>query len=90
MTLAIIFIPIFIYFQDVQDINKDDIEVCPSAGLIVQEICSRIKRNGGFCLLADYGHTGEKGDTFRVRHIIYSALIQSTVGLAMYFGTLKI
>jgi len=45
--------------------KRDHIEINPGAGLVVQEICRRIKKSGGMALLADYGHTGEKEDTFR-------------------------
>ncbi|KAI8787955.1 protein arginine methyltransferase NDUFAF7, mitochondrial [Biomphalaria glabrata] len=53
------------YLQGAASDERTNLEVCPSAGLIVQEICSRIKKHKGFALLADYGHTGEKGGTFR-------------------------
>lgn len=52
-----------------QVLENDDrchIEVCPAAGQIVQEVSKRIQQHGGFALFADYGHSGEKGDTFRV------------------------
>ena len=48
------------------DETRDHVEVCPVAGQTVQEIARRIKQHGGFGLFVDYGHTGEKGDTFRV------------------------
>ncbi|XP_005105434.1 protein arginine methyltransferase NDUFAF7, mitochondrial [Aplysia californica] len=53
--------------------QRNHIEVCPSAGLTVQEICQRIQSDGGMALLADYGHSGEKGDTFRAfkRHKLH-------------------
>lgn len=41
-------------------------EVSPLAGMFVQDIASHINKHGGFALLADYGHNGEKEDTFRV------------------------
>lgn len=41
-------------------------EVCPEAGLIVQELANRVEIDGGFALFADYGHNGDKTDTFRV------------------------
>lgn len=40
--------------------------MCPEAGIVVQELANRIKQQGGFALLADYGHNGDKTDTFRV------------------------
>ena len=48
------------------DETRDHVEVCPVAGQTVQEVARRIKQHGGFGLFVDYGHTGEKGDTFRV------------------------
>ena len=41
-------------------------EVCPEGGVLALEIAKRIEKDGGFALIADYGHTGEKTDTFRV------------------------
>lgn len=42
-------------------------EVCPDAGVIIQELSQRIVLTGGAALIADYGHDGTKTDTFRVR-----------------------
>lgn len=33
---------------------------------IIEQIAMRIQENGGFSLIMDYGHQGEKNDTFRV------------------------
>lgn len=41
-------------------------EVCPDAGVIIQELSQRIALTGGAALIADYGHDGTKTDTFRV------------------------
>lgn len=41
-------------------------EVSPLSGMIAQEIGSHINKHGGFGLFADYGHDGNKEDTFRV------------------------
>lgn len=41
-------------------------EVCPEAGVIIQELSQRIALTGGAALIADYGHEGTKTDTFRV------------------------
>lgn len=41
-------------------------EVCPDAGIIIQELSERIALAGGAALIADYGHDGTKTDTFRV------------------------
>jgi len=50
---------------DVDDC-RDHVEVCPDAGIIAAEIADRIAKYHGFALIADYGHNGEKTDTFRV------------------------
>jgi len=54
--------------QHDDDDCREHIEVCPQAGIIATEIADRIARYHGFALIADYGHTGEKTDTFRVCH----------------------
>lgn len=41
-------------------------EVCPEAGVIAQQLAQRLEEDGGIALIADYGHTGDKTDTFRV------------------------
>lgn len=41
-------------------------EVCPDAGVIAQQLAQRLEEDGGIALIADYGHTGDKTDTFRV------------------------
>ena len=45
--------------------EKDEVEVCPAAGVLVKSLCERIATDGGALLVADYGHGGEKGDTLR-------------------------
>ncbi|XP_004083986.1 protein arginine methyltransferase NDUFAF7, mitochondrial [Oryzias latipes] len=44
---------------------RDHLEVCPEAGVIVQQLARRISENGGAALIADYGHDGTKTDTLR-------------------------
>ncbi|XP_060686824.1 protein arginine methyltransferase NDUFAF7, mitochondrial isoform X2 [Hemiscyllium ocellatum] len=48
-----------------RDDERDHIEICPEAGIIVQNLASRITEDGGAALIADYGHNGTKTDTFR-------------------------
>lgn len=50
--------------------SRSHIEVCPQGGVTVQYMANRINRDGGCALLADYGHDGEKEDTFRVRELL--------------------
>ena len=49
-----------------EDDCREHVEVCPVAGVIATEIADRIAKYHGFALIADYGHPGEKSDTFRV------------------------
>ncbi|XP_068087920.1 protein arginine methyltransferase NDUFAF7, mitochondrial [Hyperolius riggenbachi] len=51
------------FLQDSE--KRTHVEVCPDAAVIVQKLASRIKSYGGAALIADYGHTGSKEDTFR-------------------------
>ena len=46
--------------------NRDHLEVSPESAIVVKTLSTRIAEDGGFALIADYGHDGEKGDTFRV------------------------
>ncbi|KAM9196657.1 LOW QUALITY PROTEIN: protein arginine methyltransferase NDUFAF7, mitochondrial [Mergus octosetaceus] len=45
--------------------TRDHVEVCPEAGVLIQRLASRIEKDGGAALIADYGHDGTKTDTFR-------------------------
>lgn len=51
-------------------INKDNlpdhIEYSAETEKNVDAIANRIEEDGGFSLIMDYGHSGERGDTFRV------------------------
>ncbi|XP_059162321.1 protein arginine methyltransferase NDUFAF7, mitochondrial-like [Physella acuta] len=66
------------YLKDLPNDERINVEVCPQAGIVVQEISHRIAHDGGFSLLADYGHTGEKGGTFRAfkNHKLHDPLDQ--------------
>ncbi|XP_034369695.1 protein arginine methyltransferase NDUFAF7, mitochondrial isoform X1 [Arvicanthis niloticus] len=48
-----------------RDERREHVEVCPDAGVIIQELSQRIASTGGAALIADYGHDGTKTDTFR-------------------------
>ena len=50
--------------------TRDHIEICPESGVVVQELSSRISQDGGYALIADYGHNGDKSDTFRVTALL--------------------
>lgn len=45
----------------------NEIEYCAQTEQIIDDVASRTEEFGGFSLIMDYGHNGEKGDTFRVR-----------------------
>ncbi|OPJ72521.1 NADH dehydrogenase [ubiquinone] complex I, assembly factor 7 isoform B [Patagioenas fasciata monilis] len=45
--------------------TRNHLEVCPEAGVIIQNLACRIEKGGGAALVADYGHDGTKTDTFR-------------------------
>ena len=52
--------------------TRDHVEVCPIAGVIVQEMADRIYNDGGLSLIVDYGHDGTKTDTFRVNCLFHA------------------
>lgn len=49
------------------DTLPNQIEYCVETEQIIDEVASRTEEFGGFSLIMDYGHNGDKGDTFRVR-----------------------
>ena len=55
-----------LFFQSQSDEKRDHVEICPQAGVIMEEISSRIEADGGMSLVIDYGHDGTKTDTIRV------------------------
>ena len=57
----------FDFFQHVDSSeSRDHLEVSPESAVVVKTLSTRIAKDGGVALIADYGHDGEKGDTFRV------------------------
>ena len=49
--------------------DRKMVEMSSSSWNIVRQISERVVENGGAALVADYGHTGQDGDTFRAfRH----------------------
>lgn len=57
--------------------QRDHVEVCLDGGAIMQELASRFEEDGGFLLMADYGHDGTGTDTFRgfKKHCLHDPLI---------------
>ncbi|CAK9301607.1 unnamed protein product [Gordionus sp. m RMFG-2023] len=45
--------------------TRDHVEISPEIGSILKIMCDRLSENGGFALICDYGHLGDKSDTFR-------------------------
>lgn len=48
------------------DEKRSQVEISPETDAILKHIAERLEEFGGFGLIMDYGHFGEKGDTFRV------------------------
>lgn len=48
--------------------TREHVEISPEAGAIARQVAERLEEFGGFSLFIDYGHNGEKTDTFRVRN----------------------
>lgn len=48
--------------------QRSHVEVSPESMLIMDYISTLLYENGGFGLVIDYGHNGEKTDTFRAFH----------------------
>jgi NADH dehydrogenase [ubiquinone] 1 alpha subcomplex assembly factor 7 len=46
--------------------TRNHVEVSPESDLTAGQIAERLENHGGFGLIMDYGHFGEKEDTFRV------------------------
>lgn len=46
--------------------TRKQVEISPESDLVAKHIAARLETHGGFGLIMDYGHEGEKEDTFRV------------------------
>lgn len=59
------------------DEKRNHIEFSPNAGVIIEKLASQINSLGGAALIADYGHSGDKTDTFRGfrAHQLHNVLI---------------
>lgn len=47
------------------DEKRNHVEMSPESNIIAQHIAERLESFGGFSLIMDYGHDGDKEDTFR-------------------------
>lgn len=48
------------------DERRSHVEISPESDLMALHLAERLETDGGFGLIMDYGHFGEKEDTFRV------------------------
>ncbi|XP_050355622.1 protein arginine methyltransferase NDUFAF7 homolog, mitochondrial [Nymphalis io] len=48
--------------------DRMELEISPRALGIARQLATRVDQYGGLALIADYGHNGDKGDTFRAFH----------------------
>ncbi|CAH0718958.1 unnamed protein product, partial [Brenthis ino] len=48
--------------------DRMELEISPRGLGIAKQLANRVDQYGGLALIADYGHNGEKGDTFRAFH----------------------
>ncbi|RVE43209.1 hypothetical protein evm_012158 [Chilo suppressalis] len=48
--------------------DRTAIEISPRGLGLARQLAERVDQYGGIALIADYGHEGEKGDTFRAFH----------------------
>lgn len=57
--------------------ERDHVEISPESDLILSHIAERLESYGGFGLIMDYGHSGNKGDTFRAfkEHKLHDPLV---------------
>ncbi|XP_062533431.1 protein arginine methyltransferase NDUFAF7 homolog, mitochondrial-like [Armigeres subalbatus] len=58
--------------------ERTHIEVSFDTEAIIRQIGTRFEANGGFGLVVDYGHLGDKGDTFRAfkNHKLHDPLVE--------------
>jgi NADH dehydrogenase [ubiquinone] 1 alpha subcomplex assembly factor 7 len=57
--------------------SRNHVEISPESDIILKHIAERLEETGGFGLIMDYGHVGDKGDTFRAfkDHKLHDPLI---------------
>lgn len=53
------------FIKDLNACNRDHIEYSLESDQIIEHISYRLEEHGGFALIMDYGHIGDKTDTFR-------------------------
>ncbi len=60
-------------------------EISPQRGVMMQSICKHIQTHGGSALIGDYGHWGEKEDTFRVCIYVSNNFPQFIISVDIFF-----
>lgn len=70
--------PISKIFKPYKDDLRDCLEYNIETERIVRHLATRFERDGGFGLFMDYGHFGEKNDTFRAfkKHKLHDPLVE--------------
>ncbi|XP_011565044.3 protein arginine methyltransferase NDUFAF7 homolog, mitochondrial [Plutella xylostella] len=48
--------------------DRTELEISARGLGVARQLATRVDQDGGIALIADYGHEGEKGDTFRAFH----------------------
>lgn len=58
--------------------TRDHFEISPESLVLSKKIAERLESDGGFALIADYGHNGTGTDTFRAfkKHKLHDPLIE--------------
>lgn len=49
--------------------TRSHVEISKDSIVLIKQLAERLEEDGGIALIADYGHTGEGTDTFRVNNI---------------------
>ncbi|XP_065095354.1 protein arginine methyltransferase NDUFAF7 homolog, mitochondrial [Ochlerotatus camptorhynchus] len=69
-----------LFLNNYPDLVKDrnHIEISFEVESVIRQIGERFHANGGFALVVDYGHLGDKGDTFRAfkNHKLHDPLVE--------------
>ncbi|XP_012264788.2 protein arginine methyltransferase NDUFAF7 homolog, mitochondrial [Athalia rosae] len=55
-------------FYICKDEIREHVETSPQSAVLIDYVAKFLVENGGFALIADYGHDGDRTDTFRAFH----------------------
>lgn len=56
------------HYPQILETKREQLEISLDALVILEELTSRLESFGGIAVIVDYGHDGNKGDTFRAFH----------------------